>query len=362
MRIVAAGSPWLFVSYRQVTRLVKEPYQKVLIALVVAALVVVPLGASPFFLRLMSMSFLAVISAVGLNLLTGYCGQLSLGHAAFMATGAFTTVVLIAHGEVPFWITVPAGCIVGALLGLLVGLPSLRFRGIYLAIATLAMHYAILYLLTVYQANVGPSATAGIPIPTATVGPLQFRDERSWYYLLLAIAAAVVVFGLNLARGRAGRAWVAIRDRDIAAAALGVDVARYKLYAFMVSAGLAALAGSLGAYFTTVVTVDEYTLELAILYIGMIIVGGMGSILGSAFGAFFLTLLPFAIDRLFGLLPSPWRYGSTMFGVQSGAIGLCIIGFLLFEPRGLVEIYRRVAEYFERWPFRYRELQAQARR
>lgn len=359
---MAAGSPYLFVSYPQAIRLVREPYQRVLVALALAALVLVPLGASPFFLRLVSMSFLAVISAVGLNLLTGYCGQISLGHAGFMAIGAFTPVILVTHAAMPFWVTVPAGCAAGALLGLVVGLPSLRFRGIYLAIATLAMHYAIIYLLTAYQANVGPSATAGIPIPTATLGPLELRDERAWYYLLLAVASVVVVFGLNLARGRAGRAWVAIRDRDIAAAALGVEVARYKLRAFMVSAALAALAGSLGAYFTTVVTVEEFTLELAILTIGMIIVGGMGSILGSVFGAFFLTLLPFAIDRAFEVLPPSWRYGSTLFGVQEGAVGLCIIGFLLFEPKGVVEIYRRLAQYFERWPFRYRELQAQARR
>lgn len=359
---MAAGSPYLFVSYQQATRLVREPYQRVLVALAVAGLALLPLGASPFFLRLVSMSMLAVISAVGLNLLTGYCGQLSLGHAGFMAIGAFTTVILVTHASMPFWVTVPAGCVAGALLGFLVGLPSLRFRGIYLAIATLAMHYAIVYLLTVYQANIGPSATAGIWIPAATLGPITFDDERSWYYLLLLVSGAVVLFGLNLARGRAGRAWVAIRDRDIAAAALGVEVARYKLEAFMVSAGLAALAGSLGAYFTTVVTVEEFTLELAILYIGMIIVGGMGSIVGSIFGAFFLTLLPFAIDRAFEILPSQWRYGSTLFGVQHGAIGLCIIGFLLFEPKGLVEIYRRTAQYFERWPFRYRELQAQARR
>lgn len=359
---MAAGSPYLNVSYGEVTRLLRERYQRVLVALAVATVVLIPLGSSAFFLRLMSMSFLAVVSAVGLNLLTGYCGQLSLGHAGFMAVGAFTTVVLVTLGHMPFWVTVPVGCAAGALLGLLVGLPSLRFRGVYLAIATLAMHYSIIYLLTLYQANVGPSATAGIPIPTAAIGPLRFTREIHWYYLLLVIAAAVVMFGLNLARGRAGRAWVAIRDREIAAAALGVEVARYKLYAFMVSAGLAALAGSLGAYFTSVVTVEEFTLELAIFYIGVIIVGGMGSIVGAVFGSFFLTLLPFGIDRLFDVLPSEWRYGSAVFGVQQAAVGLCIIGFLLFEPKGLVEIYRRIAEYFERWPFRYRELQAQARR
>jgi branched-chain amino acid transport system permease protein len=359
---MSSGSPYLYVDYAQTLRLLREPYQRVVVALFVLALLAVPLVANTFILHLVNMSFLAVIGAVGLNLLTGYCGQLSLGHAGFLAIGAFTTAILITHAGTPFWINVPVASVVGALVGLLVGIPSLRFRGIYLAIATLAMHYAIVYGLTVYQANIGPSASAGIPIPTATIGPLKIDGEYAWYYLLGGVACVVVLVGLNLARGRAGRAWVAIRDRDIAAAALGVDVPRYKLLAFMTSAGLAALAGALSAYFTAVVTVEEFTLELAILYLGIIIVGGMGSIVGSVLGAFFLTLLPWGIDRLFDVLPSSWRYGSALFGVQQAAIGLCIIGFLLFEPKGLVEIYRRIAEYFERWPFRYRELQAQARR
>jgi branched-chain amino acid transport system permease protein len=165
-----------------------------------------------------------------------------------------------------------------------------------------------------------------------------------------------VMFALNLSRTYIGRAWVAIRDRDIAAETSGINVPRYKLLAFTISAALAALAGSLGAYFTTVVTVEEYTLELAIVYLAMIIVGGMGSVIGSVLGAVFITLLPFGVARIFEAFP--WQLGTTAFGVQQAAIGFAIIGFLLFEPDGLIEIYRRIATYFERWPFRYRELRA----
>jgi branched-chain amino acid transport system permease protein len=243
---------------------------------------------------------------------------------------------------------------------LIVGLPALRFRGIYLAITTLAMHYAIIYVLTAYQANVGPSATAGITVPAPSLGGFTLDGERAWYYVLLLIATAVVVFGINLSRTYIGRAWVAIRDRDIAAEAAGINVTRYKLLAFMTSAVLAALAGSLGAYFTSVVTVEEYTLELAIIYLAMIIVGGMGSIAGSVLGAVFMTMMPFGIERIFEMLP--WRLGTTAFGIQQAAIGLVIIGFLLFEPDGLIEMYRRVATYFERWPFRYREVRSMGRR
>ena len=354
-------SPYLFVSYAETNRIFREPYQKYLAGFCIAVLLVMPAFSSDFMLHLINLAFLAMIGAIGLNLLTGYCGQVSLGHAGFLAIGAFSTVFLVKYIHAPFWFAVPVSCLVGALLGIVVGLPALRFRGIYLAIATLAMHYAIIFLLTTYQVNFASSATAGITIPTATLGPIVFSGERAWYYLLFLVVGGVVVFALNLVRTRPGRAWIAIRDRDIAAESLGIHLARYKLLAFMTGSALASLAGSLGAYFSSVVTIEEFTIDLAISYVAMIIVGGMGSILGSIFGATFITLLPFVIDYAFEFLPSSWRYGSTIFGVQVGAVGLCIIGFLLFEPKGLAEIYRNIAVYFERWPFRYRQLQQERR-
>jgi branched-chain amino acid transport system permease protein len=318
------------------------------------------LVAGSYFLHLMNLCSIAVIGAVGINLLTGYCGQLSLGQASFLAIGAFTTAILSQRFGMPFFVAIPASCCAGAAVGFVVGLPALRFRGIYLAITTLAMHYAIIYVLTDYQAIVGPSASAGITVPAPSLAGFTLNSERGWFYVLLVVATLVVMFGLNLSRTYIGRAWVAIRDRDIAAEASGINVPHYKLLAFTISAALAALAGSLGAYFTTVVTVEEYTLELAIVYLAMIIVGGMGSITGSVLGAIFITLLPFGVDRLFEVLP--WQLGTTAFGIQQAAIGVAIIGFLLFEPDGLIEIYRRIATYFERWPFRYRELKGGAGR
>jgi branched-chain amino acid transport system permease protein len=353
---VTNPSPYLLVSYAQTNRILPEPYQRAVVGLLVAAAFLLPAVTGDYFLHLMNLCLIAVIGAIGLNLLTGYCGQLSLGQASFMAIGAFSTAVLVQRYGMPFFVAVPASCCAGAVVGFVVGLPALRFRGIYLAITTLAMHYAIIYVLTNYQAIVGPSASAGITVPPPSIGGLQLTSERGWYYVLLIAAAVVLMFGLNLARSYIGRAWIAIRDRDIAAEATGVNVPRYKLLAFIISAALAALAGSLGAYFTTVVTVEEYTLELAIIYLAMIIVGGMGSIVGSVLGAIFITLLPFAVQRAFDALP--WHFGTTIFGVQQAAIGAAIIGFLLFEPDGLIEIYRRIAIYFERWPFRYREIKA----
>jgi branched-chain amino acid transport system permease protein len=346
----------LRTSYLESNEVLQRPYEKALIVLLLIAAVSLPLGVSTFFLHLVNLCLLASIGALGLMILTGFCGQISLGHAAFLAIGAFTTVILAVHAGVPFIIVLPAAALAGAVVGLLVGLPSLRFRAVYLAISTLAMHYAIIFLATSYQANFGPSASAGISIPSPSIGLLVLQGERVWYYSLLIFVTLVTIACLNLMRTRPGRAWMAIRDREIAAEALGINVARYKLLAFVTSSTLASMAGSLLAYYTNVVTVETYTLDLAIIYIAMIIVGGMGSILGALMGAFFITLLPFFIDDVFSYVPRSWRFGSTVFGVQVGAVGVCIILFLLFEPKGLAEIWRRVETYFVRWPFRYRPL------
>jgi branched-chain amino acid transport system permease protein len=359
---VAAGSPYLRVTYAETNRILPEPYQRVLVAGIAVAALALPAFSNAYLIYLLNLTFLAIIGAVGLNLLTGYCGQVSLGHASFLAIGAFVTAILSNRYGAPVWVALPAACLVGAVVGFVVGLPALRFRGIYLAITTLAMHYAIIFVLTTYQANFGSSATAGISVSAPSLAGYEINGGRAWYYTLLLVSAGVVVFALNLSRGYIGRAWVAIRDRDIAAASVGINVTRFKLLAFVCSATLAALAGSLGAYFTGVVTVEAYTLELAIIYLAMIIVGGMGSIAGGVLGAVFMTLMPFGIEWLFDALPQAWRLGTTSYGLQEAATGVAIIVFLLFEPKGLIEIYRRTAEYFERWPFRYRELQPAERR
>jgi branched-chain amino acid transport system permease protein len=346
----------LRTNYLEANEVFPRPYQKVLVATVLSVALLLPVASSTYFVHLLNLCFLSAIGALGLMLLTGYCGQISLGHAAFLAVGAFTTVILTVHVGAPFVLVVPAAGLFGALLGFIVGLPSLRFRGVYLAISTLAMHYAIIFLATSYQAKFGQSASAGITIADPSIGPLALRGDHAWYYFLLVLLTLTTACCLNLVRTRPGRAWMAIRDRDIAAQALGINLARFKLLAFMTSSTLASMSGSLLAYYSNVVTVEKYTLDLAIIYVAMIIVGGMGSILGALLGAIFITLLPFGIDSLFSYLPRAWRFGSTIFGIQVGAVGVCIILFLLFEPKGLAEIWHRIETYFDRWPFRYRPL------
>jgi branched-chain amino acid transport system permease protein len=351
----------LRTSYLESNEVLRRPYQKGLVVIVLAVAVFLPVASSNFFIHLINLCYLAAIGALGLMILTGYCGQISLGHAAFLAIGAYTTVILTLHANAPFIVVLPAAALSGAAVGFIVGLPSLRFRGVYLAISTLAMHYAIIFLATTYQSNFTRSASAGIAIQDPAIGPFVLKGDLNWYYFLLAFVSLITIVCVNLVRTRPGRAWMAIRDRDIAAEALGVNLARSKLLAFMVSSTLASISGSLMAYYTNVVTVETFTIDLAVIYIAMIIVGGMGSVLGALMGAVFITLLPYGIDAMFEFLPRSWRFGSTVFGLQVGAVGLCIILFLLFEPKGLAEIWRRIETYFERWPFRYRPLDATRR-
>lgn len=348
-------------SYLEANEVLPRTYQRLIVLTILVLAVALPLVASHYTLHLMNLCMLGAVAALGLTILTGCCGQISLGHAAFLAIGAFTTVILNSQLKLPFLLVVPSAAVAGALIGMIVGLPSLRFRGVYLAISTIAMHYAIIFLATSYQANFGGSASAGITIPDPSIGSLVLSGDRAWYFFLLGFLVLVTIAVLNLVRTRPGRAWMAIRDRDIAAQALGINVARFKLLAFMTSAMLAAVAGSLGAYLTNVVTVESYSLDLAIVYVAIVVVGGMGSVTGTLLGAFFITLLPYGVDAVFDFLPRSWRFGSTVSGVKAGVVGLCIILFLLFEPKGLAEIWRRIETYFDRWPFRYRPLDASRR-
>ena len=354
---MAAGSPYLRTSYREDAAILALPSRRVGFTLGLSLAVALPFALSPFWLHLVNLVALATIGAVALNLLTGVCGQVSLGHAALLAMGAFTAAILAGSLKAPFLAVLIAATAAGALLGLIVGLPSLRFRGLYIAISTLAMHYAILYGLRTYQANLGGSATAGMHVPSPSLGPLALASDRAWYPVLMAAAAGTIAVAVNLLRTQPGRAWMALRDRDIAAEALGIHVAYYKLLAFMVSSGLTAVAGALMAYFANVVTTDEYTVELAVAYLAMIIVGGLGSVLGSVLGAAFITLLPHMIDKAFAILPRPAFIGTQIFSLQLAALGIVILLFLAFEPRGLVEIWRRIRVYFDLWPFRFRPLE-----
>ena len=311
-----------------------------------------PLMASPFQLDLACQVLLACVGSLSLMLLTGYAGQISLGHAGLMAAGAFTVGILFRETNAPFWITLPSAAVVGALLGIIFGLPSLRLRGLYLAVSTLALHFVVIYLGGEYETRRGFST--GIVIDPPSLGSVAVTDGRAWYFILLAAAAATLLICLNLLRARTGRAWRAIRARETVAEALGIGIAGYKLLAFVISSALTAVAGALFAYYRGFVSVEAFSLFLTIQYLAMVIIGGMGSLLGALLGATFVTIFPYVIEVGLLALPGAQDYASLLFAVNYSAFGLVMILFLIFEPLGLVGIWHRVQSYFLLWPFRHR--------
>ena len=348
------ASGYFRTDYSQDFRLVDTRTQRVALAAFAGCALALPLLASSFALDLANQVLLATVGAVALMLLTGYAGQISLGHAGLLAAGAFTTGILFKELAAPIWVTLPASAAVGAALGLIFGLPSLRLRGLYLAVSTLALHFIVIYLGGEYETRRGFST--GVVIDAPVLFGWTLSDARAWYYLLLAAAAATILLSLNLLRSRTGRAWRAIHGREAVAGALGISVHRAKLGAFVVSSTLTAMAGCLFAYYRGFVSAEAFSLFLTIQYVAMIIIGGMGSILGAVLGAVFVVLFPYAIEAAMNATPLGDRLSSYVFAVNYAAFGLVMILFLVFEPQGLVGIWRRAQDWVLLWPFSQRPL------
>src|SRR6266576_21478 len=336
---MAFGGGYFKTTYASDLALVDTRLRRVALGLLILALLVLPRLVSPFVLDLVAQTALAAVGALALNLLTGLAGQVSLGHAGFIAAGAFTTATLV-----------------GALLGVIVGIPALRLKGLYLALGTLALHHVVLYACGEFQNHWG--ANTGVSIPPPRLGAWVLKGTTAWYYALTAVAGLVLVLSVNLQRSRAGRAWMAIRDREIAAESVGIDVARYKVLAFVWSSALTSVAGALFAYQRAFVSVEAFGFFLAIEYVAMVIIGGLGSALGAVLGAAFVTLLPYGIDAAVAALRVPGGAEYYLFPLKFGAFGLLMAAFLVFEPQGLVGIWRRARNWVVLWPLRYRPLRS----
>src|SRR5262245_55713137 len=318
-----------------------------------------PFLASPLMLDLANQVFLASIGSLALMLLTGDAGQVSLGHAGLMAAGAFTVGILSKEMQALFWITLPAAGVVGCVLGLIFGLPSLRLRGLYLAVSTLALHFLVVYCGGEYETKRGYST--GIVIDPPSIGGYAVTSGLAWYFVLGLAATGTLLLCLNLLRSGTGRAWAAIRANETVAEAFGSGVAGDMFLALVFSSLLAALAGALFGYYRGFVSVEAFSLFLSIQYVAMIIIGGMGSLLGAVLGALFVTLFPYGIEAALGMLPGAQRYAGLLFAVNYAAFGLVMILFLLLEPLGLVGIWRRVQTYFLLWPFKHRPVAGRQR-
>jgi len=323
------------------------------LALFLLALLTVPIYASSYWVDVVNRVGIAIIGAVGLNILTGFTGQISLGNAAFLAVGAYTTAYLGAHlPQMPFIVVILLAGILAAVVGMVFGVPSLRLKGLYLAMATLAAHFIIEFVVRHWNDVTG--GVAGVSVAPASFFKYSLDNDSKLFYLVFALVLFLVFFAKNLFRTKVGKAFVAIRDQDISAEVMGVNLFKYKLMSFGISSFYVGVAGSLLAYQAKYISPENFPITLAIDYLGMIIIGGLGSILGSIFGAIFIICLPellrLGASSLSGRFPSLVGLFSSL---KLGVFGLAIVLFLVFEPDGMAERWRKIKTYWRLYPFSY---------
>ena len=321
----------------------------------IAFLIVVmlfPAWSTTYWLDVANRVGIAIIAAIGLNILTGYTGQISMGNAAFLAVGAYSTGWLASVGGLPFIIAIPLSGLMTAAVGMIFGIPSLRLKGLYLAMATLAAHFIIEFVIVKWTSVTG--GVNGMSIPTATLFGFEFDSDRKLYYLIYVLVIVFAFFATNLFRTKVGKAFVAIRDQDISAEVMGVNIFKYKLLAFGMSSFYVGVAGSLMAYQARIVSPENFPITVAIDYLAMIIIGGLGSILGSILGAIFITVLPeilrLATSALSGVYPD---LVGLFASIKMGVFGLIIVLFLVFEPDGMASRWRKIKIYWRLYPFSY---------
>lgn len=314
------------------------------------ALYLLPLWGSYYLVSLVNYLSLTIIVVLGLQLVSGYCGQISLGQVAFMAVGAYSSAILTSRFGLSFFIALPLSGIITGLVGVIGGAPSLRMKGFYLAIATLAIHFVLMWLI-LHLEFLG--AERGLKCPTPTIGSFSFDTDERMYYLIISVMVIMTFGARNLVRSRIGRAFVAIRDNDLAAEVMGVNIFYYKLLAFFISCFYAGVAGSLSGHLNMIVHPDEFTLLKAIEYIGMMIVGGLGSIPGVFFGVVFLVGLDEFVMYLSPILTDwmPWLGLGPAASLGLITFGFVVSLFLIFEPHGVAHRWANFKASYRLYPF-----------
>lgn len=364
------GRPELYTSYRQDMGLLNTPGKRRGVLAIVLVAAYLPLGLQDDLLTVLGTGLVLAIGAIGLNLLTGYAGQVSLGHAFFVGVGALTAAALsgdpegryIGLGVDNVLIWMPVAGLVAAAFGLVVAPIAARLRGLYLAIVTLGLVVIGEYAFGEWREL---SGGAGIGRDAAT--PMlfgndlardgaSFTEEQKLFWFFLVVLIVLAVLARNLARSKVGRAFAAVRDRDVAAGVMGVELTRYKVIAFVVSSFYAGVCGSLLFVGIGQFSPTQFGLLMSVQFIAMVLIGGVATISGSIMGAMLIAMLPRISSELPGLLPfissSPVEH-PNIFEVEQITYGVLIILFLLFEPRGLFGIWMRIRTYWKSFPFSY---------
>jgi branched-chain amino acid transport system permease protein len=318
------------------------------VAVLLIFICVCPYFFSDRMLTILTTMGIAVVSVHGLSILTGYCGQISIGHSGFMAVGGYTSAILCAKLGWPFWVALPCGALAAGIAGLIFGLPSLKIKGFYLIMATIAAQFIIIWIIIQLRNITG--GTDGLLVPKAMIGSIALSSKANYFYLVAGFACLATVTAHNIVRTRSGRAFIAIRDNDLAAEVMGVSLWRYKLEAFFIGCVYAGVAGSLLVHYVRFASIEQFPFMDSVWYLGMLIVGGMGSTTGAILGVVALKVL----DELVTVAGPVLAAAVAPQAAASLALishGLIIIIFLIFEPRGLHHRWETVKAYFRLWPF-----------
>jgi branched-chain amino acid transport system permease protein len=321
------------------------------LAIIAFAFLAVPFLATPYFFSAILIPFLIFsLAALGLNILTGYAGQISLGTAAFMAVGAFASYnFMLRVPGMPILLAFALGGVCAALVGIVFGLPSLRIRGFYLAASTLATQFFVVWCLTKVPWFTNNSSSGVITAQQINILGYHFNSPTEKYLLVLAIVCVMALLAKNMVRSTVGRSWMAVRDMDVAAEVIGFRIMKTKLTAFAVSSFYCGVAGALFAFcYLGTVEPEAYNLDLSFRILFMVIIGGLGSILGSFFGSAFIVLLPIFLSTIVHVTGLP---NSVTSNLELMVFGALIIFFLIVEPHGLARLWQIGKEKLRLWPF-----------
>lgn len=341
------------VRYQQNMAIIRTRAQWIMLIILLLLLFTLPLYGNRFILSLLTTMAITLIAVQGLGILTGYCGQISVGQAAFVGLGSYLCVIFIQHFQVPFLLALFCASVGSGLIGVIFGLAAVRVKGFYLAMATLAAQLILGWCFLHLRDWTG--GTEGLRVEPASIAGLTFASPQAKYYLVITITLIMIYFAKNLMRTRVGRALVAIRDNDLAAEVMGINLTVYKLLAFFLCCFFAGVSGSLWAHYTEFINPIQFTFEDSILYLGMLIVGGMGSIMGPIFGVVFMRLLNEGAIYIAPILTEMMPVlGAQMFSALSTALYAAIIVlFLIFEPRGINHRWTIFKNLSRLYPFSY---------
>lgn len=357
----------LTTRYEDDLKLFPDLWHRIGIVAIGFVIVLIPILANAHWINIVNNALIAVVGAVGMMVLTGFAGQVSLGHAAFLAVGAYGTAIVSMEFGLPFWLCIPISGLLAALVGLSIGPFALRLEGLYLAIVTIGLMFLVEHMLRNGLEIAYGKDYLSVPMHSFfseagadglgdfrkawRIGSVTIDTDRKLYIVFTVIAALALWMGKNLQRSNSGRAMMAVRDGELASAALGVNAARAKMTAFGISSFIAGVAGAMYAFAHPVLTLEPFGLKMSVDFIAMVVLGGVGTMFGAVWGALAFTVLQPVAEFIGGMLPFSSSFTSEHQSILIFFPTLCL--FLIFEPFGLLGIWLRIKRYFLAWPFRY---------